>query len=71
MKKKELIAVVISLVVVIGFSFLPEGFGLSKNMISAIGLFIGCMTLWLSEALPISISTLLMICFLMNITEYI
>ena len=64
MKKKELIAVVISLVVVIGFSFLPEGFGLSKNMISAIGLFIGCMTLWLSEALPISISTLLMICFL-------
>lgn len=39
-------------------------FGLTKNMISAIGLFIGCMIIWLSESLPISISTLIMIALL-------
>lgn len=61
---KKPIIVVLSLCVVITFSFIPGIFGLSDKMVSAIGLFIGCMALWLTESLPISISTLLMVCLL-------
>lgn len=36
----------------------------NSEQISALGILIGCLVLWLSEALPMCISTLLMICML-------
>lgn len=61
---KKTIIVISSVLIVFVFSFVPGCFGLTSAMTSAVGLFIGCMLLWLTEALPISVSTLMMICLL-------
>lgn len=43
------------------FAFIPESDTLTRPMLTATGLLLGSLWLWLSEALPMSVSILLMI----------
>lgn len=64
MAKKQLIGFILATFFVVLFALLPALGSLSKQSVSAIGIMSAALILWITEALPMSVATLLLICLL-------
>ena len=57
-KTKRWIGLLIAGVILLLFACLPEGAGLTRPMLTAAGLLLASLWVWISEVLPMSVSIL-------------
>ena len=64
LNKKGIIGLVLSAIVIILFSLLKSPEGMSPQGMRAIGLFLGALILWVLEVVPMTVSTMVLICLM-------
>ena len=64
MTKKQMIGFILAALFIVIFAFVPSVGSLSGKAVSAAGIMLAALILWITEALPMSITTLLMLCLL-------
>lgn len=64
MTKKKTIGLILAALCIAVFALVPSIGSLSGKAVSAIGILLAALILWITEALPMSITTLLMFCLL-------
>ena len=62
--KKGVFGLILSAVIILTFSLLKAPDGMSPEGMKAIGLFLGALVLWVLEVMPMTISTMVLICLM-------